>query len=255
MRGVDPDFARDDLRPFVRRYWQVKPAKGSITIASYADAKSSPSLVERPIGKGRVVLFTTPLDFRYTDANRRVQWNNYWTDSSFGLVLIDRVCRYLGGEVSAPLVNFTCGQAPRLTLAAPPEPPLTLAGPGLSGAERAVKPPGEDGGVTLPQAVAAGNYQLHDGKGVVRAGFSLDVAPREGDLERVPVEELEEALGTGSVIQVGRSVSINDALGELRQPPIELLPYLMLLLLTVLTLEGLLGNRFYRRVPEPGASP
>ncbi|MFO0840983.1 MAG: hypothetical protein U0797_01110 [Gemmataceae bacterium] len=254
MRTVDPDFARDDLRPFVRRYWQVRPVKGSITIASYADSKSSPSLVERPAGKGRVVLFTTPLDFRYVDADRRVQWNNYWTDSSFGLVLIDRVCRYLGGEVSTPSVNFTCGQAPRLTLAAPPEPPLSLVGPGLSGAERAVKPPGEDGAVVLPQAAAAGNYQMLDGKGVVRAAFSLDVAAREGDLDRVPVAELEEALGTGSVLQVGRSLSIADALRDARQPPVELLPYLMLLLLAVLTFEGLLANRFYRRVPEPGGA-
>lgn len=252
-RGVDPDFARDDLRPFVRRYWQVKPAKGAVVISAYADGKGSPALVERPLGKGRVVLFTTPLDFRYVDAEKRVQWNNY-VESSFALVLIDRVCRYLGGEVSVPLVNFTCGQVVRLTLATPPEPPLTLAGPGLSGAERTVKPPGEDGVVALPQAVAAGNYQLLDGKGSVREAFSLDVAPREGDLERVSVEELEDALGTGTVVQVGRSVTIKDVLAATQRPPIELLPYLMLLLLAVLTMEGLLANRFYRRVPEPGGA-
>jgi hypothetical protein len=253
MRTADPDFGRAELRPFARRYWEVRPAKGAVTVASYEDAKGNPALVERPLGKGRVVLFTTPLDIRFTDDTRRAQWNNYW-ESSFGLVLIDRASRYLGGEVTAPLVNFTCGQPVRLSLGAPPEPPLTLAGPGLSGAERAVKPPGEDGAVALPQAVAAGHYQLLDGKGQVRGAFSLDVAPREGDLDRVPVEELEEALGTGAVVQVGRSVTIKEVLAATQQPPIELLPYLMMLLLAVLTLEGLLANRFYRRASEPGGA-
>lgn len=254
-RAVDPDFARDDLRPYVRRYWQLgKPAKGALIISSYNDPQRSPALAERLVSKGRVVLFTTPLDLRYVDVERRAQWNNYWTDSSFGLVLIDRVCRYLGGEVTVPIVNFTCGQVAQLTLPIPPEPPLTIAGPGLTGAERNVKPPGEAGLVALPQAVAPGSYQLHDGSGQALAGFSLDIAPREGDLERVPVAELEEALGAGAVLQVGRSISLSDALSEARPPPIELLPYLMMLLLVVLTLEGLLANRFYRRVPQPGGA-
>src|SRR5262249_43074486 len=98
-------------------------------------------------------------------------------------------------------------------------------------------------------------YQLQDGKGQVLAGFSLDVAPREGDLERVPVSELEDVLGADTVLQVGRSVTLRDALGVLRQPPIELLPYLMMMLLVVLTCGGLLATRFYRRVPAPGATP
>ncbi|MFM7150686.1 MAG: VWA domain-containing protein, partial [Gemmataceae bacterium] len=91
-RGVDPDFDRDDLRPFVRRYWKLgKLEKDSLAIARYADAEKSPALAERSVGKGKVVAFTTPLDFRFVDERRSIQWNNFWTDSSFGLVLIDRV--------------------------------------------------------------------------------------------------------------------------------------------------------------------
>jgi hypothetical protein len=256
MRSVDPDFARDELRPFVRRWWTLGSlAKDSLTIAYYADPERSPALVERTVGKGRVVLFTTPLDFRFTNDRPPLPWTNYWSESSFGLVLIDRVCRYLGGEVGVPELNFACGSVVQIALSAPPEPPLSVAGPALAGAERALKAPGADGVVSVAQAVVPGNYQIFDAKNRVLAGFSLDVRAQESDLERVSVEELEGVLGEGSVVQVGRSVSLKDALAGARLPPMELLPYLMMLLLLVLTGESFLANRFYRRAPAPEEQP
>lgn len=251
-REVDPDFAREELRPFVRRYWKLgKPVEGALPITSYADRLSSPALMERSLGKGKIVLFTTPLDFRYTDATRTQQWTNFWPPSSFGLILIDRVCRYLGGEVTTPQTNFLTGEVPQLLLTSAPQPPLLVTGPGLSGAERHVPPPGADGMVRISQAVLPGNYQLIDGKNNLLGGFSVEMPARESDLERVPLAELEQALGEGCVLQVDHSVSLKEALSSTRSPPVELLPYLMMLLLLLLTLEGLLANRFYRRVPQP----
>lgn len=253
MRNADPDFDRDGLRPFVRRWWKLgRLEKDAFTISTYADPDSSPALVERTLGKGRVVLFTTPLDFRFVDPARTLAWTNYWSDSSFGLILVDRTCRYLGGEVSVPEVNFACGSVPQVTMPYPPQPPLTVSGPGLSGAERNLKAPGADGTLSVAQAVAPGNYLVADAKNPALVGFSLNVATREGDLERVPVEELEEVLGKDSVVQVGRTLSVIESLRGARQPPIELLPYLMMLLLVVLTGESFLANRFYRRVPASG---
>jgi hypothetical protein len=53
-------------------------------------------------------------------------------------------------------------------------------------------------------------------------------------------------------LQVGRSISLKDALFGLRPPPVELLPWLMIAVLIVLTVESLLANRFYRRAaPAP----
>jgi hypothetical protein len=252
IRQADPDFGRDAQWPFARRFWQLgklagKDAQG---ITAYADGRSA-ALAERTVGKGKVVLFTTPLDLRLIDPGNRNsgQWTNYW-ESSFGLVLIDRVCRYLGGEVSIPTMNFRCGDTVQVNVPAPVEPPYTVNGPGLAGAERNLKAPLEGGLLAVPQAQAAGNYLVLDRNGQPAAGFSLNVVAAESDLERVPVEELEAVLGKDSVIAVGRSVSLADALKTRRPPPIELLPYLMILLLIVLALESLLGNRFYRRVPE-----
>jgi hypothetical protein len=254
-RTADPDFARPDLRPLVRRYWQVKPAgKDALVVASYQDKETSPALVERPVGKGRVVLFTTPLDARLLEPGKPSSplWTNYWQDSSFGLVLVDRVCRYLAGEEEVPELNFSCGQIPQVLLPPGVEGALTLQGPGLTPSERNLKPPGEGarGRLAVPQAVTPGHYVVVDGKGRTLAGFSLNVRAEENDLARVPIEEIEAVLGKGAVLQVGRSASLREALQSSRPPPVELLPYLMVLLLLVLTVESLLANKFYRR-PAP----
>jgi hypothetical protein len=257
VRGVDPDFAREDLRPFVRRYWKLGPlVKEALSIAPYVDADNSPALAERLLGKGRIVLFTTPLDFRFVDERRTIPWTNYWTDSSFGLVLIDRVCRYLAGEVSIPQVNFLCGEVPTVPVM-DSQPPLSLTGPELAGAERNLPPPDEQGMIRIAQAVSPGNYLILDARKQVVAGFSLNLSDKESDLQRVPIEELESVLGEGSVVSARGTISLQEALSSARQPPLELLPYLMMLLLVVLTLESLLANRFYRQLPaaEPAPRP
>jgi hypothetical protein len=252
-RGVDPDFDRAELRPFVRRHWQIgKLATGALAIAAYADR--TPALAERALGRGKVVLFTSPLDVRVIE--RGVQWNNY-LESSFFLVLVDQVCRYLGGETATPELNFRCGQTPQVPLSAAYDPPLSVNGPGLAGAERNIRGP-VDGLVQAPQAVTPGNYQLVVGRNRLLGGFSLDVPFAESDLDRVGVEELEGAFGPNSVVQVGRTLSLHEAMASGRPPPVELLPYLMFVLLAVLTAESLLSNRFYSRgnvAEETAASP
>ncbi len=66
-------------------------------------------------------------------------------------------------------------------------------------------------------------------------------------------------LGPGSLLQVGRTASLKNALEGLQPPPVELLPWLMMVVLLVLTVESVLANKFYRRTPpaaeggEPGA--
>jgi hypothetical protein len=131
-----------------------------------------------------------------------------------------------------------------------------VRGPGLAAAEQNVKAPGENAAlarVGVLQALAPGNFALLDGHGQMVAGFSLVVAAEENDLERVPAEEIEAVLGPRSVLQVGRSVSLQDALQAMRPPPVELLPYLMMALLLLLTVESVLANKFYRRqAPAPG---
>ena len=246
-RNIDTDFVSEEGRPFVRRYWQLGPRdKDAIDITSYTNGK--PALVERLIGKGKAILFTSPLDIRYLAADGSQQWNNYWTSSAFGLILVDRVCRYLGGEDSTtPELNFVCGQVPTVALPAGAVSPLSLGGPGLSGPEKALKSPAPDKPLSLPQAVMPGNYLILDAKDRPVAGFSVNLPPRETALDRVPIEELETVLGKDTVIRPGQAASLGDVLRASRPAPIELLPAMMIALLVFLTVESLLANRFYKR--------
>lgn len=248
LRRTDPDYEREGNRPAVRRYWQLDALPPtSEAVARYSDRNVALA------SRGRVVLFTSPLDLR--DPIEKVnsfRWDNYFP-SSFGMVLIDRVCLFLGGETALPASpNFNCGLPPSVTIPPGAEGPFVLDGPGLAGGEKDV--PAGAGERHLPQAIQPGNYRLSDAHGAI-AGFSIDVAAGETDLDRVPVEQIEAVLGEGSVVQVGRTVRLQDALAGARRPPIDLMPYVMMALLLVLTGESLLANRFYRNavVPEEAA--
>jgi len=246
IRTADPDFGKPQAWPGVNAFWAVKPAeKDTLVLATYADAEHHPALLDRAVERGHVILFTTPLDTRELDRHR--PWHNYWgLDSSFGLVLEDQVCRYLAGDSTKPELNFFCGQMPRVPLL-PSSPPYTLEGPGLAVAETNVKGDDRDMSLSLPQAVAPGNYAVRDAKKRIVTGCSLNVRPQESELERVPAEEIESVLGKKTLLQVGRTISMKDALAGMAPPPLELLPWLMMAVLIVLTVEGLLANRFYRR--------
>jgi hypothetical protein len=252
MRTSSPDFGRPELWPAAYGWWQTgPPAKEGSVLASFADGRGAAALAWRPVGKGHVLQLTTPLDFRDLDTRRR--WHNYWQDSSFGVVLADQLCRFLAGDSTLPGVNFLCGQPVGLVLDVPPAPgPYTLQGPDLALAETGLPDPDASGRLTVPQVLGPGNFSVFDGKGRLAAGFSLDVRPEESDLEKVPAGAIEDALGPGSLLQVGREVSLKEALQGLRPPPVELLPWLLMAVLLGLALESLLANRFYRRSETAG---
>jgi hypothetical protein len=242
-REANPDFAQDNLRPFVRRFWEVGPlVQGATVVAAYENNR--PALLERIEGRGRVLLFTTPLDARRLDATRLDQWTNYWQYSSFGLVLIDRSTRYLAGETAVPETAFRCGVEPGVRVPVPFVPPYTLEGPGLTGPERELKVPAASGEIALAGARQPGVYLVRDGRKQAVAAVSLDIAGTEADLTPIPREEWEKRFGRDAVIGPESQAGLRDALSA-GAAPVELLPYLLLLLLVILTVEGLFANRFY----------
>jgi hypothetical protein len=250
-RTTTADFTTPELQPLVNAFWAVKPVdESAVVITRYAEDGRSPILVERLLGQGRVIQFTTPMDGRWLDAKRTRPWTNYW-QGSFGLVLTDKVTRYLAGESAPPELNFFCGQAALVAMPANATPPLKLAGPNLTAAETNLAVPEAGARLPVPQAATPGNFTVQDGKGKTLTGFSMNVRPEESVLERVPVEEVEEALGKSSVLPIGRRTSLEEALAGHWAPPIELMPWLMLALLVGLTAESFLANRFYRK--EAGA--
>lgn len=255
VRTSRPDFEQEERKPFVDHYWLVDPVKKEGNpIVNYASEARSPALVERLVGQGRVILFTVTLDGR--------PWHNYWKDSSFGVVLVHKVAVVLAGDVQNEELNFLCGQLVSVPLppGTPPRASFKLDGPeaDLSESERNVQAPAEDAGpvrsLTLPQAVAPGNYRLLDREDRAVAGFSLSVRPEESLLDRLPAKEIEAALGADTVRTVAADGSLRDTLLGQHPGPMEMLPLLMLFVLAVVSCEPLLANHYFRR-QSPAAQP
>jgi hypothetical protein len=255
-----PDLEKPETRPIANAYWEVEPIKESTVVANYADDKRRPSLIERSLGRGRIVQFTTVLDGRMLDRNR--PWNNYFNETWFGLVLVNETCRYLSGDLTRPELNYWCSQPISIGLTRPTpheDYRYRLIGPELSESESAVPAKANQKTLDLPQAVTPGNYTLLDEKNIVLAGFSLNIRAEESQLDHVPIDEIEKSLGDGAVVSVGRAVSLKEALKGLWSPPLDLVPWLMLLVLLALAVESFLANKVYHRPPteveNSGAAP
>jgi hypothetical protein len=236
------------------KYWEVEPAKkvGSVLV-SYTGDKRHPALLERLSDsgkerKGKVLLFTTKMDGDSKDV-----WNNYMSNSFF-VVITGLTAKYLAGDLQAVQLNFLSGQAdPKVKL--PMEaryPAYSLRGPDL------LEPIAVEDGqndLVLKQAVQPGNYNVdgvtgegNTGKRV--AGFSVNIPPEESDLTRVPLAEIEALFGAATVVPVERKTNIRESLQGHWNQPLELFPFLMILLLLVLAVENLLANKFYKKESE-----
>ena len=100
-----------------------------------------------------------------------------------------------------------------------------------------------------PRTNTPGNYTLTGPNPDWREGVSLDIPADESTLDKVPVEGIEDVTGAGSVIPVGRDLDLKEALEgtDTLRTPVELFPWLLILVLLLLAVEGLVANRFYRR--------
>jgi hypothetical protein len=242
--------------PLAYLYWDVKPADGAALLFRYDDPEKRPALLERVSehsnGRGKVLLFTTPMDRRTTEA-ADTRANNYMKDWYY-FAAVNKAVRYLAGEAEDANFNHSAGSSVLVPLPLDRRfPTYTLQGPGLTGADTAVTRPENANELRLTQPKEAGQYTLTGGNREWVSQFSVNVPPAECVLlPRLGAEVVEELFGADSLVALGQNRPLRDALeGQLRQP-VELFPWLMLLLLVVLAVENLLANRFYRQKPQVG---
>ena len=271
QRGANPDFADETLRPFVKRYWEVDLDKDkSLIVSTYRDDKNTPALVELKRGAGGQGGEARPCSSLHHPAQPP-------TRGSFRSGLeqfLRRLLRYGPHQrgVQVPGRRFVDG-GPQLHLRrpgrsaaagvrAPRRLPAERAEQDLTESERSITVDPKDKTLEVRGASAPGAYSVFDPNRNLFTAFSLNVSPDESRLDRVPAEEIEKALGPGSVLTAQPGVSLNGPLREraaaatTAEPPWEplpLLPLLMILTLLFLTFEGLLANRFYERPSSAAA--
>jgi hypothetical protein len=254
-QGTTFDIARAPRHAW--KYWKLKGLQGKSTVlVSYTDGKAA--LVERVVdgGKGRsgrVLLFTTPPGWQ--------GWNDYFSNHSFGVALAGRAVGHLTGDAHRDALNFVSSrQGPHV--AVPVEGRVLfynlqrdVTGQG-SGVIADVTVEKDQNEVQIPKAVEPGNYTLRhrDDPAKAVAWFSVNLPAEESNLTRVDKGAIEAVLGPDAVLAMQAQTDLKDAMQGHLSKPLELLPWLMVGLLLVLAVENLLGNKFYRREPEPTSS-
>jgi hypothetical protein len=235
----------------VWEYWRfadTDQVKGANVVIPYSDGR--PALLERLVGRGRVLVMTTPVSDAASDPD---SWNQLATGFKPWpfVMLSNEMLLYLSGSGEERL-NYLVGQRAVLRL----EEGQTQAVFSLTtpDATEAIPLTADQANrqVSAPSTSAAGNYRVRAGGtvGGVDRGFSANIPSGATELERIKPVALEALLGAGRFRlahgreEIDRSVSI----GRVGR---ELYPYLIFLVALALGLEYLLANRFYRWKEQP----
>ena len=225
----------------IHYHWNLDElAADARTIIPYGNNK--PALVEHRVGRGRVLVLTTPVSDPprpqgYEAWNRLATGEDAWPF----LVLVNESMLYLVGSGQTRL-NLQAGQTAvlpndeaefpaRYQLFTPLEQPQDL--------------PARDGRVTVRFTDNPGAYRLRGQKdGPLVRGFAVNLSQETSDLARLPPGQLDELLGKGRYQLARDKEQIDRAVGNDRVGS-EFYPLLATLLALALGLEHVLGNRFY----------
>jgi len=233
----------------VEKYWQLGELTGGANVL-VPFSNGDPAVVERPVGKGRVLLFTTSLS---DAATRQDAWNYIMTGAGQtapwpGMMLTILTTQYLAGGSDSRL-NYLPGESAVVPLGGERALGMYLLST-PSGEQLRQTAGGEQDAVTISATEWPGNYQLRSGsdQGGFARGFSVNLPPTSTQLDRLDAEQLK-ALTEGLPIRVARGRDQIDRSVNLGRVGLELFPLLIALVAIVLAAEHLLANRFHDRPP------
>jgi hypothetical protein len=242
--------------PKALKYYEATPIGDASVVVRFNDtddpAKQSPALIERVVGKGKVLLLTTRLEV----PDPVNPWNEYWStaDSSFATVFPHVVMTYLCGASADANFQHPTGRdlilpIPHLAGKDPPT-KLRLEGPGVSGrdAEFDLAARQTEVRISAAKTLTPGNYLVATDRGPATDGFSLNPPADESNLAKVPAEAIEDLFGPKSVVPLGKDANMHEVLDKKFTQPVDLFPWLLILVLLLLAAEGVIANRFYRPV-------
>ena len=232
-------------RVAVYQAWSVTP-QGGRTILSLTD--NSPALLERTFQgtkTGHVLLWTTPLS-RGVYGDATIGWNEFPGSWSF-LVMLDTV-GYLSG-LSGERLNYDAGEDAVLTIdPARRSTNYRLQGPKPEENESPSVPANSDK-LVVQSPQSRGQWRVEgkapDGSPVVM-GFSVNVPEGESALAPLEEKDLFSIFGSKDNVNLADDASSLKRIVEKIHVGVEIFPWLMFLILIIVTLENLLANRFHR---------
>ena len=234
----------------VRRYWRVTPSEGTRVLLAYADG--APALLERTLKgekTGRVLLWTTPLA-RRSNPESEAAWNEFAMSWSFLAALVETV-PYMAGATGERL-NYTAGD--NVILAIDPTRRFKnyfVQHHEAKTSER-LSPPVTNDSLVIEAPTPPGQWRVTaTGPDNEKDEMGFSINPPLGESEFVPLEkaDLDRLFGKDKYV-------FADDTGALESKRIEIwvgreiFPWIMVLILIIVTLENLLANKFHR---ETGA--
>lgn len=233
--GAIPDLSTADIR----WYWNVTADPASTVVAPYvADAETSPpALLERAVGRGRVLMLTTAVNSN--------AWNDLLGAGWSYLALADQITGYLNASAIGRS-NWTVGN-PVTVRIDPDSQDRTgiLRMPDFKQLPRDIPKLAES--LTLRDLSAPGHYELvpANENANLSAGFSLNLPSAESDLTKLTKKELDDLLGEQryAIARELESLVRNVQAGRLGQ---EVYGLVLAVLIGVFVLEQIAGTWFYR---------
>ncbi len=236
--------------PFLRRvkffrWWGSQVRKEDVAagrvqvLASYSDSESSPAIVERKVGNGRVLLLTSSAD---------AEWNNWPSDPSYVVTVLE-MARYATRQV-ADTGSIAAGQPIRADVDPSVHSTDVQIDPPDGAAATLQAAPAEDGQrfrIQFNDTTKSGLYRVrlkrHDG-GSDTELFAANVEATEGDLTPAEPRALRrQVTGSKIVFLEGREYLSQGVEGA----KTELWRGLLLMMVATLCIEQTLGWWFGRR--------
>ena len=203
-----------------------------------------PAVVERRIGKGSVVTWTTPYG---QPAGGRDAWN-WLVDDSLGdawppLALVYELLNYLAQDETSRW-NFVAGEAVRVQWPrATSRTSYQLFGPGQTWQTVTAE---EDGSLAVPLAADAGTYRLRGDIPFANPGFSVNTDLSQCDVTRIAGDDRDALLSVG---EWSIYTEVEDLRRQVRlRGTFEVYSPLLLLLAFLLACEHVAANWFYADV-------
>ena len=227
----------------VYRYWELgPPAEGTHVVVPYSDQR--PAILDRPLGEGRVLTMTTPV----SDSPNDEPWNLLPVDDPSWpfIILADGMMSYLVGS-SQQQLNYRVGQTAVLRL----DPRTEHRSYGLTAPDNIRINLTPDLGrhlLMIASTDSAGHYRVTAGgsrPSGVDLGFSVNLALEQTELERMEDEDLAEVFGSHDY-HLARNREELEGKVSYERVGRQLFPVLVMLFATVLGIEYIMANRFYK---------
>jgi hypothetical protein len=207
-------------------YWETGPIQGSEVMLTYENGQ--PAMLEKTVGNGRVLLFTSSLD---------PTWNNFPRQVMF-LPMMQETTAYLAGRREQKN-DFQIGDIVPLTV--PRQGVARITSP--AGHESMLQSNREDT-VFFDATDEPGLYETHVGSRV--EPFSVNVSPGESDFASMSAEEIQNRVILSETKQAAPDEAQASALQVGQEASQQNWWWLLLLVFGLGFVETQLANRTYR---------